>query len=481
MQRLRSFVAVVLALACLASISRGEDQLAWPQFRGPGGTAVGARQKPPVEIGPEKNVKWKIAVPSGISSPIVAGDLLVITAFENDKLYTIAYNRADGKEAWRAQAPAKKIESFYKSEGSPAASTCATDGERIVSYFGSCGLVGYDLSGKQLWHYELPAANTGFGSGTSPIIADGLAILVRDEMKGPKIIAVDVQTGKLKWETPRTSGGSYSTPVVWDTPQGKQIAAAGHARMIGYDLASGKELWSVRGIPSGCCASPVTSSGTLYFAGWSPGASDDKEFQMPSFDDMLKEGNADADGNGELSKAEADKTMYKDFFDIQDFNSDGKFTRDEYATLIKYMKEGENSSFALQPGGTGDLTESSSVLWKQTKGLPYVSSALVVGDQYVMVKDGGIVTALDLKSGEEIYQKRAVASGSYYASPVAAGGHIYFTSLADGAVTVLKAGADSPEVVAENPPLGERTAATPAIADDTLYIRTEKHLYAFGK
>jgi hypothetical protein len=62
---------------------------------------------------------------------------------------------------------------------------------------------------------------------------------------------------------------------------------------------------------------------------------------------------------------------------------------------------------------------------------------------------------------------------------VAAGGHIYFTSLADGAVTVLEGGSTEPKVVAKNPPLGERVAATPAIADDTLYIRTAGHLYAF--
>jgi len=89
------------------------------------------------------------------------------------------------------------------------------------------------------------------------------------------------------------------------------------------------------------------------------------------------------------------------------------------------------------------------------------------------------VTALDAKTGDEIYQKRCVATGTYYASPVAAGGHIYFTSLADGAVTVLKGGASAPEVVAENPPLGERVGATPAIADNTIYIRTAGFLYAF--
>ena len=143
------------------------------------------------------------------------------------------------------------------------------------------------------------------------------------------------------------------------------------------------------------------------------------------------------------------------------------------------MAEGKNSAFALKAGGTGDVTDSH-LLWKNTKGMPYVASAIAYRGQYVMVKDGGIVTAFDMKTGKELYMERAAAGGRYYASPVAANGHIYFTSLDDGAVTVVKAGGAKPEVIAKNTPLGERVAATPAIADDTLYVRTEKHLYAFG-
>jgi outer membrane protein assembly factor BamB len=97
-----------------------------------------------------------------------------------------------------------------------------------------------------------------------------------------------------------------------------------------------------------------------------------------------------------------------------------------------------------------------------------------------MVKDGGIVTACDAKTGKRVYQERSAAAGQYYACPVAANGRMYFTSLQDGTVTVLKAGRETPEVVATNPKLGERTAATPAIADDALFIRTGKHLYAFA-
>ena len=77
-------------------------------------------------------------------------------------------------------------------------------------------------------------------------------------------------------------------------------------------------------------------------------------------------------------------------------------------------------------------------------------------------------------------QERVAAVGRYYASPVAANGLIYFISLDDGAMTVLKAGAAKAEVVAKNPKRGERVSATPAIADNTIYLRTEKHLYAFA-
>ena len=198
---------------------------------------------------------------------------------------------------------------------------------------------------------------------------------------------------------------------------------------------------------------------------------------MPTFDAMLKD--LDKDNDGALSRDEAEKA-FQGFFDNQDANKDGKITRDEWDMILKFMSEGKNSAFALKPGGTGDVT-TSHVLWKKTKGMPYIPSALVYHGQYIMVKDGGIVTAYDAKTGAELYQERVAAAGKYYASPVAANGHIYFTSLDDGTVTVLKAGAEKPEVVATNPKLGERTAATPAIADDVLFVRTDQHLYAFAE
>jgi outer membrane protein assembly factor BamB len=350
-----------------------------------------------------------------------------------------------------------------------------TDGERIVSYFGSCGLFCYDLSGKELWRHELPTAFTpfDFGTGVSPVLADGLVVLVRDENKNPKILALDLATGKLKWEKKRESKCSFCTPVVWDTPAGKQVVTPGYIKMIAYDLKTGDEKWAVAGMPAAACASPVVVDGVLFFSGWSPG----DDLKLPDFDGLLKL--AGEEKLGYITREGLDKTFAKGLFDNQDLNKDGKLTREEWDVALKHISASKNSAFALKFGGTEAAPQ---MIWKQTKGLQYIPSGIVYRGQYVLVKDGGLVTAYDAKTGKAIYtQERAVASGNYYSSPVAANGHIYFTCLDSGAVTVLKAGTDEPEVVARNPKLGERAAATPVIADDTLYLRTAGHLYAFAE
>jgi outer membrane protein assembly factor BamB len=471
--------ALILLLILHTSALCADPTLAWPRFRGPNGTGIALNEKPPVEVGPDKNVKWKVAAPSGLSSPIVVGDKLVITALDSGSLFTIAYNRADGKELWRSKAPAAKLESIHETEGSPAASTSATDGTHIVSYFGSCGLFCYDLKGKDLWKIEMPPALTlgGYGSGVSPIIVDGLVVLLHDEAADPRIIAVDIATGKVKWEQKRISRGGFSTPVVWNSPTGTQIAAAGHYKLIGYDLKDGAERWFIKGMPTASCASPIVAGDDLYFAAWSPGAADEMPFQPPPFKMLLL---GDTNSDGAIAKDELGAEILKGFFNSIDTNKDGKITEAEWDEARALVAAAKNSAFALKPGGDGDVTETH-VRWRHSDGLPYVPTGIVYEGQFVMVKDGGIVTAYDAATGDKLYSKRAAAPGKYYASPVAADGKIYFTSLGEGAITVVKAGGKTPEVVAQNPPLGERVGSTPAIADNTLYVRTAGHLYAFGK
>ena len=88
-----------------------------------------------------------------------------------------------------------------------------------------------------------------------------------------------------------------------------------------------------------------------------------------------------------------------------------------------------------------------------------------------------MVTCLKAATGEPNYEQERLGSpGTYYSSLVAANGIIYACSV-NGVVTAFRAG-DKFEVLGTND-LKERISATPAIADNTLYLRTDKHLYAF--
>src|SRR5262245_46844720 len=211
----RTLTAAIL----IASASAFAENSNWPRFRGPDGSGVADSQKPPIEFGPEKNVLWQVAAPSGPSSPCVWGTRIFLTAYDGTKLWTLCFDRATGKELWRRDAAAEKIEAFLAGQGSPAASTPATDGKRVVVYFGSCGLIAYDFEGKELWRHALPVAETNndFGSGTSPVLNDGLVILVRDLKSNSSVIALDADTGKQKWKTDRPAMATgYSTPTVWE-------------------------------------------------------------------------------------------------------------------------------------------------------------------------------------------------------------------------------------------------------------------------
>lgn len=249
---------------------------------------------------------------------------------------------------------------------------------------------------------------------------------------------------------------------------------SGSFKLKGYDLKTGAERWSLAGMPSFTCTTPVLGEGMLFFAGWSPGKSDGG---MPSFADITKL--ADKNGDGVITPDEAKGSWLENFFKSLDFDLDGRITAEDLDKMKANMAKGENVLIAVRPGGKGELAESQ-VAWKQTRGLPYVPSPLCYRGSVYLVRDGGIVSSFDAKTGQPHYQQERIdALGNYYASPVAADGRIILASLT-GKVTVLAAGGEAPNVL-HRADFGERISATPALVEDKLYLRTATAMYAFGR
>lgn len=430
-------------------------------------------QAPPLRLAPT-NCLWKTPLPSGASSPCLWDDRVFLTAFSEGKLETLCLDRSDGIVRWRREAPLQRLETFHPRDGSPASATPATDGQRVVVYFGSCGLLCYDFSGKELWRLPLPVPEQvgGFGSGTSPVIAGDRVLLNRDQLSGSEFLAVDLHTGRVIWRADRAElSSSYTTPVLWERGGKREVVLAGCYQMRAYDLATGTERWRVQGLPVSVCPTPVIGDGLLFFAGWSPGGSDSP---MPAFDTLTEQ--LDKDRDDAIAHHEAEG-MIKGLFATFDLNRDARITRQEWQDVLKVISGGKNSLLAIRPGGQGDIT-TSHVAWERKRGLPYVASPLYYRGRIYLIKDGGLLSCFEAASGKEIFvQERIGASGSYYASPVAANGRIYVAAL-NGVVTVLAAGNRS-EVLARAS-FGERIRATPALAGNHLYLRTENHLHAFN-
>lgn len=469
MRHLLPFALVLVSLPAQAG--------SWPQFRGPGGNATPDSDKPvPDEIGPKTNVLWKVDLPPGHSSPVVFGDRIYLTAVRDKKLLTLGLDRATGKVLWEAEAPVKKLEQIH-AIGSYAQATPVTDGERVVSFFGSNGLWCYDKDGKKQWHVPMGPFKNNLGAGSSPILAGDLVIVNQDHDADSFLLAVNKRTGKEAWKVSRDDFWvSYASPFLWEVKGKKQLVVAGSLRVVGYDPATGKELWTVRGLARGVHLTPTSGKdGTLFVGGWTAGGDDDDRIALPSFADMIRK--HDANKNGTLEEDELPKGPARERFSMLDRNKDGHISREEWDFGRQRFESARNRIVAIKPGGSGDVTETH-VLWSQSRYLSVIPSPLYYRGHLYMVRNGGLLGILDARTGELSKQQRLSGTSNYYSSPVAADGKVWFASQT-GDVTVLKA--DSPWQTVCRARFGEEIFATPAIVDGRIYLRTAGHLYCFGK
>jgi outer membrane protein assembly factor BamB len=487
------FHALILLLMLGALTALPAQVPQWPQFRGPGGTGRSEDGNAPVELAAAKR-KWSVELAPGHSSPSVWGDRIFVTAGEKDtrQLQLLCIDRSTGKILWRRAVTAASIENLHEL-GSPATATPLLDGERVYVYFGSFGLIAFDFDGQEQWRLPLPVASTRFGSGTSPILAGEAVILNRDDSAEGYLLAVDRRSGKTLWKQPYSvangpGAAGTSTPVLWKD----EIIVHRGAELVAFDRRDGTRKWWVN-IRSTSTSTPAPGQDGVYVATWFPLGEPDLRVPIPDFASLLKQGDKNADGaltpeefpdsiqlaqRIEVAVKGANIALSgKAIAGSVDRNKDGKVEQAEWDGFVAGFLTADHGLLAIKPGGQGDVT-STHVQWREGRGVPEVPTPLVSRSRVYMVTNGGIVSCMDAATGALRFRTRLGAGGAYYASPVMAGGHIYFPS-GDGVVSVIR-DADEFELVARSD-LGEPVLATPAIAQGTVYVRTATHLYAFGK
>lgn len=471
-----------VALTFLATLLVADD---WPQFRGPGARGLAADDASyPATIDPAAP-RWSTALPPGDSSPCVVGELVVVTAYDDERLETIALDRATGEVRWRRPAQVETLERVYETHG-PATPTCTGNGDVVVAYFGSLGLIAYDHAGEELWRRPFELAPNSFGTASSPVLVGEMLLLNRDTNGESFLLALDVATGDTIWrrERPEAKSG-WSTPVV----RGDELVIYGPGWLAAYSLADGEPRWTLPGLTDEPCTTPVVAGELLYVTSYNMNGNPEV-IGIPTFDEVVVK--YDADGDGALDRAEVEPNEsvlsrfdadgegdhpLRMFFRFLDVDHDGELRADEWPKLAEWLNQYShvNALLAVRPGGEGGVAE---VAWKFERGVPECPSPVVVDGRVFMVKNGGFVTILDAATGAVHDRVRLDAGGPYYASPVAADGKVYLAS-ARGEVSVVAAG-DTCEVLSRVD-LGARILATPALADGVVYVRTAERLYAFAR
>jgi outer membrane protein assembly factor BamB len=398
-----SLVGIVMLSVAAAHQSAAGD---WLEFKGRLGRGVAAGERLRSAWSESEGIAWKADLPGrGASSPILVGDLVVVTAASGprqDRLHVIALDRATGKPRWHRRFWATG-RTLCHPTSSVAAGTPASDGERIVALYSSCDLFALDLEGRLLWQRNLavehPKSGNDVGMGASPRIIDG-TVVVQIDCQGDAFAAgIDAATGSDRWIVPRDRIASWSSPL--------EVTVAGEGPCVllqnpnGLELrkpADGAVAWSWKGECSGI---PMTT-----------------------------------EAGGIL------------------------------------LVPGSGLS-AVRPTPSADAAATPPA-WSSTKLACGIASPLVWGDSVACINRAGVLGVGSLADGSLRGQVRL--AGSFWASPILAGDTIVAVNK-EGTTFLVSAPADgSPEILSQNTLPGTFTA-TPAVADGSLYLRSEEALW----
>lgn len=420
----------ILLVSCIAMPAPAFAEQ-WPGFRGPTGQGICTDPHPPLHWGGTQNLLWQADIPgNGWSSPIVWNDRVFLTSTTDGGVscHVICVSRDSGKILWDVevfkQSPAHK-----ENRNSDATSTPVTDGTRVYAFFSSGKAVALDMDGKPLWKDEDFHFYSQQGLGVSPILYKGLLIMPWDHSseQAPK------EPGWIKpWD--------QSYVLALDTETGnvrykamRGMTRASHATPMVIDVAGQQQLIS----PAG-------------------------DF-IQAFDPLTGQKLWEVHNKGETP---VPSVVYGD-------------------GLVFTTSGFEDPTIrATRPGGageSGDLT-ATHLVWECKKAVPMIPSFLFTDHLLYSVKETGVGMCLEAATGKIVWEERiGTGTASFGASPLLAGGHIYYLS-DQGETTVTEPGREF-KVVTRNPPPGrggEAFKASIAVSDGRFLLRSDKHLYCVG-
>lgn len=303
-------VAYLLVLFALTVNVAAQQDGGWPAWRGADGTGASAGN-PPTTWSEDTNVRWKVKLAGdGTATPIIWEDRIYVTAVvKTDKtgepkekksegsgrggrfgrsrrgrgrggfgggggdtttkyhqFLVAAYDRNTGKPVWSKKVAEEVPHEGAHGTGSLAAASVLTDGKHVYAFFGSRGIHCLDMDGKLKWSKDFGTMWTrnSFGEGSTPVLHGNTIVVNWDHERESFIVALDKRNGKERWRTKRDESTSWGTPQVGMVGDRAQVLVTGTRASRGYDLKTGKQIWSLRGMTSNCIPSPIVSDGVAY-------------------------------------------------------------------------------------------------------------------------------------------------------------------------------------------------------------------------
>jgi outer membrane protein assembly factor BamB len=259
--------ACLLLVTLLSFAPNNSPSLDWPQFRGGTGQGHAEGTGLPLTWSESQNIVWKVPIEGlGWSSPvIVQGQLWLTTAADEGKsLRLLSLSPETGKSIHNVEVFRLDDPGSIHRKNSHASPTPLVEKGRVYVHFGGHGTGCVSSDGKVLWKTQDLKYNHRHGPGGSPVLFDDLLILSCDGTDVAFVVALDKQTGEIRWKTPRDGPMAYSTPLVIHAGGRDQVISTGGDQVVSYEPRTGKEIWRCRydgysGVPR-----PVFGHGLVY-------------------------------------------------------------------------------------------------------------------------------------------------------------------------------------------------------------------------